>query len=161
MLTLYQSIDSAPGSYALILQAEKLLHIQVGKLGNMKLAPGFYLYFGSARGPGGVKARVNRHLRKQKKLHWHIDYLTTRIPVLDVWYSYAPFRDECSWAEMGIRWTNEQLPCSGFGSSDCRCDAHLVYRPRQPQISEFREWACHNGVAHSSMSDIVSVSSGS
>ena len=40
------------------------------------LAPGCYVYAGSARGPGGIRARVRRHLRPDKTPHWHIDQVT-------------------------------------------------------------------------------------
>ncbi|HYA22015.1 MAG TPA: DUF123 domain-containing protein [Thermoproteota archaeon] len=42
----------------------------------MAFHPGLYLYVGSARGPGGLRARVARHLRRDKVRKWHIDYLT-------------------------------------------------------------------------------------
>jgi Uri superfamily endonuclease len=52
------------------------VRIRVGSLGTFTFAPGFYLYIGSARGPGGLRARIERHLRKDKVKRWHIDYLT-------------------------------------------------------------------------------------
>lgn len=39
------------------------------------LEPSVYFYIGSARGPGGVLARVARHLVKEKRVWWHIDKL--------------------------------------------------------------------------------------
>jgi len=41
----------------------------------LDLLPGYYIYIGSAFGPGGVRARMLRHLRADKPKHWHIDYL--------------------------------------------------------------------------------------
>lgn len=150
------SIEATPGTYALILQVEKRVDVQVAKLGKLNLVPGFYLYCGSARGPGGVRARVDRHLRKQKKRRWHIDYLSTKIPILDVWYSYAQFWHECRWAETVIAWAGNQVPFAGFGSSDCHCDAHLTYFRKQPKVSEFKRRMSQEGVAASFVAEIAS-----
>ncbi len=141
------SIKACPGTYALILRAEESLDIQVGKLGKLHLIPGFYVYCGSARGPGGVKARVDRHLRRRKKRRWHIDYLSTAIPIVDVWYSYAEHWHECHWAESVITWAGDQVPFTGFGSSDCRCDAHLVRLQNQPGAAEFERRLSPQGVS--------------
>jgi Uri superfamily endonuclease len=40
------------------------------------LPAGRYLYCGSAKGPGGLKARLSRHMRRGKSVRWHIDRLT-------------------------------------------------------------------------------------
>ena len=40
-----------PGSYALILSTSTEAVIRVGRLGNLQLQPGFYVYVGSALGP--------------------------------------------------------------------------------------------------------------
>ena len=74
MLTLPKS----PGSYALILAAHNRREINVGKLGALVVAPGFYVYVGSALGSGGAATRVGRNLREEKRhLLWNIDYLPT------------------------------------------------------------------------------------
>ncbi len=40
------------------------------------LGPGIYVYVGSACGPGGLRARLSRHLcGRRRRLHWHIDRL--------------------------------------------------------------------------------------
>ena len=54
------------------------------RFGKLTLAAGQYAYVGSAHGPGGLRARVGRHLRAEKPLHWHIDYLTAALPVMHV-----------------------------------------------------------------------------
>ena len=64
-----------PGTYVLVLRVSKRLEILVGKLGKLVVQPGFYLYTGSAMGPGGLAARVGRHCRHEKRLRWHVDYL--------------------------------------------------------------------------------------
>ena len=83
------------------------------------------MYSGSAFGPGGLAARVGRHLRLNKKLRWHIDYLRQRVD--DVVAYYQPdARSECLFAnELMI--AGGEIPMKGFGSSDCKCESHLVY----------------------------------
>ena len=41
------------------------------------ITTGIYAYVGSSMGSGGIKARVVRHLRRRKKVYWHIDRITT------------------------------------------------------------------------------------
>ncbi len=36
---------------------------------------GYYFFFGSAKGNGGLQARLLRHISMEKKKFWHIDYL--------------------------------------------------------------------------------------
>lgn len=113
------------GSYVLVIQLLEETRLEVGKLGNLTLRPGCYLYFGSAL--NGLRARVARHLRLEKKLHWHIDFLTTEVPVADVWWIEALERQECAWAKTAQALEDVTVPAPGFGSSDCRCVSHLVY----------------------------------
>jgi Uri superfamily endonuclease len=42
----------------------------------IKLPAGRYLYCGSAKGPGGLKARLSRHTRRGKSVRLHVDQLT-------------------------------------------------------------------------------------
>ena len=56
-------------------------------------APGFYLYCGSAKGPGGLAARLARHMRHGKAIRWHVDVLTEAGTVLGAWT--FPGGDEC------------------------------------------------------------------
>jgi Uri superfamily endonuclease len=44
----------------------------------VELPPGVYAYVGSAWGPGGLGARLRRHLcGSRRRLWWHIDYLAS------------------------------------------------------------------------------------
>lgn len=90
------------------------------------LAPGWYVYAGSACGPGGIRARLARHFRPDKRAHWHIDQLTgsTRVRV---WASVLPDLHECDLVANLEATGNFHAACAGFGSSDCRqCAAHLL-----------------------------------
>ena len=86
------------GTYLLLFDLPESVTFQAGRLGSVTLAAGWYVYAGSALGPGGLQARVGRHLRSAKKQHWHVDYLTAVAPVRAVWYTVSEKRLECAWA---------------------------------------------------------------
>lgn len=121
------ALPKAPGAYALLLRLDRPATLSI-KGNDRRLAPGLYVYAGSARGPGGIRARVARHLRRPKPTHWHIDRLTAVAESVGVvaW----PSGDECSLVAglAGLKAaTDIEIPAPGFGSSDCRtCPAHLM-----------------------------------
>ncbi len=116
-----------PGTYALVLRCLRKKKILIGKLGALKLRIGYYIYVGSAFGPGGVFARVNHHRRILKSYRWHIDYLIPAVEIVDVWYSRDPKKREHQWADALMGISGVEIPLQGFGSSDCRCRAHLFF----------------------------------
>ncbi len=124
------------GTYALILLLKHKKEITVGKLGTFAFPAGYYLYVGSALGPGGLKARLARH-RRHKKLRWHIDYLLEHAELIEVWSTVSPDRLECLWAQAAQELPGSKIPVPGFGSSDCRCSSHLVHLARKPTYEEF------------------------
>ena len=69
------ALPAAPGAYALLLALPRAVAAPE-RLGDAPLGPGLYVYAGSARGPGGIRARVARHARRGKPRHWHVDRLT-------------------------------------------------------------------------------------
>lgn len=109
----------------------------VGQLGRFTFAPGWYAYAGSARGPGGLAARVERHRRAFKTKHWHIDYLRTYAEPVGVWYSIGSEKRECGWAEVLSELPGASMPAPRFGASDCQCTAHLFHFPTPPAKSDF------------------------
>ena len=127
-------LDSAPGTYALIFRC--LVHATepVGKLGNIEVEPAYYLYVGSAFGPGGVKSRVMRHCRQEKKKHWHLDYLCPYLHPDTVWFSHDAGRLEHRWARRLATLTDLRA-IDGFGCSDCACRSHLFRSRVRPQLS--------------------------
>jgi Uri superfamily endonuclease len=124
-------IRSEAGSYLLVMHLPAPASLDVGRLGLVKFEPGRYVYLGSALGPGGVAARLNRHLRTEKRIHWHVDYLTRVAPVTAVAAVYGPDRHECEWTHAVRALEGAAAPARGFGSSDCRngCIAHLWRLP--------------------------------
>ncbi len=129
---------SRTGTYALILHAPAAARIEIGRLGVMEVRPGFYVYVGSAFGPGGIEARIAHHRRTLRRRHWHIDYLRTAAEVREAWISRDPIRREHAWAEVFRRAPGAAIPVPHFGASDCACRAHLVFFPRRPSSSIFR-----------------------
>ncbi|SDH56387.1 GIY-YIG nuclease family protein [Roseospirillum parvum] len=89
------------------------------------LAPGVYWYAGSAYGPGGLRARLGRHLRRDKAIRWHVDRLTVE-PAVEVGFLAFPGAGECALVAALLA-AGATVPVPGFGSSDCRiCPSHLV-----------------------------------
>jgi len=113
------------GTYILAIKLDKAANITVGKLGRFTFPAGRYLYFGSAM--NGLNARISRHLRKDKKLHWHIDYLLRKAAIVDVWSVEKEERLECELCQEAMKFPGATIPVKGFGSSDCRCESHLLY----------------------------------
>ncbi len=120
-------LPSQPGTYALILEATAVQDVPIGKLGVLHMLPGIYVYVGSALGPGGLAARVDRHVLREKTLHWHIDYLRAETRLVAVWFARGAKHGECHRSRILERATGAQVPLDGFGSSDCRCRSHLQY----------------------------------
>jgi len=75
MISMSAMLSDEPGTYILILKSAVTRRVRVGRLGNLQLCPGYYVYIGSAFGPGGLRARIDHHQRLAKRPHWHIDYL--------------------------------------------------------------------------------------
>ncbi|MFQ5513266.1 MAG: DUF123 domain-containing protein [Myxococcota bacterium] len=107
--------------------------VRYGRGRSLKTGTGFYLYVGSALGPGGVRARVLRHCRATGAVHWHIDRLRRQLELVRVWFSYGTHRMECRWAAALAGLRSATLPAARFGASDCRCPAHLIRLPHEPR----------------------------
>ncbi len=126
------------GTYVLTLAAEVSHRIVVGKLGSIDIRPGFFLYVGSAFGPGGLAARLGHHLRPASSLHWHIDNLKGCLVPADVWVSADPCRREHEWAAVLVAMPGAVMPLAGFGASDCRCSSHLYFFEKAVKLNSFR-----------------------
>ena len=118
----YSVVKLMKGLYILVVSLRNKSCVEVGSLGVINFKKGFYAYTGSAM--GGIEQRVGRHLRKDKKLHWHIDYLLGKAEKIFVKETNRKS------GECGAAVRLEQsggVPIDGFGSSDCKCKSHLVY----------------------------------
>ncbi len=117
-------MPDAPGAYALILRLARETRLDIRTLSRPELPAGLYLYAGSAWGPGGIRARVARHLRKDKTKVWHIDRLTEVATAEEV--IAFPGGRECMIADFAVA-HGARAPIHRFGASDCRtCEAHLL-----------------------------------
>jgi Uri superfamily endonuclease len=119
-----------------VIRSEHQLFIPVGRLGTHHFPPGYYIYAGSAL--RGLNSRLKHHLKTEKPLHWHIDYLLLQINVIQIWYSLSKERLECTWNEILAQLPGAAPHIPGFGSSDCRCRTHLTYFSTMPSFDSFR-----------------------
>jgi Uri superfamily endonuclease len=125
------------GSYVLVLQLTQDARLRIGRLGLFTFEAGFYCYCGSAMGPGGLEARLARHLRQRKKPHWHVDHLLQHAVVVEIWRVPSKERLECLCAQALLGVDGASLPIPGFGSSDCTCRTHLLHFPSLPPFGDF------------------------
>ena len=128
-----EQLPAAPGTYALVLEGRAHADVTVGRWGSLQLQPGYYVYVGSAFGPGGLRARVGRHLRGAGAKHWHIDYLRDWLQPFAVWYSDADRRLEHEWAGV-LAGLDALTAVPGIGTSDCPCRAHLFRSAGTPDL---------------------------
>lgn len=127
------------GIYVLIIQVSGDVAVQVGALGKLTFKKGVYAYVGSAQ--NNLEKRVRRHLTKEKRLFWHIDYLLDNdaAKVIAVFHKQADKAEECAVAKA----TGEKgAAIAGFGASDCNCKSHL-HRIEDCGLSQ--EFMCANG----------------
>ena len=97
--------------------------IQVGRLGKYYFHKGIFFYVGSAQ--RNLSARLKRHSKRKKPLHWHIDYLSVNARMLGAITIAGSREFECELVkELGKMF---KLAKPGFGASDCRCAGHLFY----------------------------------
>jgi Uri superfamily endonuclease len=112
------------GVYVLIIQLSNDIAVQVGRLGRLTFKKGVYGYVGSAQ--NNLEKRVNRHLKRERRKFWHIDYLlgSEAAEVIAVFHKQADKTEECIVAK-AIGEKGEAVV--GFGSSDCNCKSHLFH----------------------------------
>ena len=99
--------------------------LRVGRLGVLCF-DGWYVYVGSALGPGGLK-RLQRHFdyadRRDAPIRWHVDALLGAGALRGAVVGVTDERMECRLANaLGMGLTPG---FTGFGSSDCSCATHL------------------------------------
>lgn len=119
------------GCYGLLFHLSNGLSLSIGKLGKRTFPSGYYVYVGSAR--KNLRARLQRHLRRNKQKHWHIDYLLPygknpkALPIV------TPQDWECAFAENLHAIADWFIP--SFGSSDCSCPSHLFGFSSSPLLN--------------------------
>ena len=116
--------SAGKGAYVLLIELPTEETVIVGRLGQIHFRQGHYAYVGSAL--GGLRQRLARHLRSEKKAYWHIDYLLERAPISEIVTCETDARTECAIAR-ALAGRSDSVP--GFGSSDCPCRSHLFFSP--------------------------------
>ncbi len=120
-----EDLPPGPGAYALIIGVLRPMAVPLPGKGSVVLSEGHYLYAGSAKGPGGIRARTRRHLKGAKPIHWHVDRLTNACGVTAI--LAFPGGHECGLLDRVSDWPGTAFPAPGFGSTDCRsCPSHLA-----------------------------------
>jgi len=115
--------DKLKGTYVLEFSILQELNLRVRSGKEFFLLPGLYAYVGSAFGSGGIPSRLYRHLKREKKRHWHLDFITTFPYFSPLLVVVIPnLRVECEVAGFISKFGS---PVPSFGSSDCPCTSHL------------------------------------
>ena len=114
----------------------------VERWGTLDFLPGYYVYVGSASGPGGVSARSQRHCRQRKKLRWHIDDLCEVTTPVKAWCGFGGRDLEHGWAGIFVcrkifSRGGGLTAIPGFGCSNCRCVSHLFATDAAPDPQLF------------------------
>jgi Uri superfamily endonuclease len=118
------------GSYVLLIKLPEQQKVTLGSRQDVYFPAGYYAYVGSAM--GGFKPRLNRHLKGNKKPHWHIDYLLQRASISGIILCETKERIECTIAR-AFRSQFDSIP--GFGASDCKCNSHLFFSAAEMKLT--------------------------
>ena len=139
----YDEISQDAGTYIVILSSDENRPVLIGACGPLQLQPGYYLYAGSALGPGGLRARVGRHLGGTGQPRWHIDFLRQVTLPHEAWLYTGHDRQEHNWANALGNMPDVEATIPGLGASDCSCATHLFYTHSRPSITAFNN-SLHN-----------------
>ena len=117
------------GAYLLLLRLGRRRRLRVGRLGEITFAAGWHIYVGSAM--ANLTARLERHRRRRKRFHWHVDSLRDAAAEVVPLPVRSSRRLECELAA-GV---GALFPASadGFGCSDCGCGSHLFAAGGDPR----------------------------
>ncbi|WP_456420517.1 GIY-YIG nuclease family protein [Thermococcus sp.] len=114
------------GSYFLVIRLDEGCEIKT-KGRAFRLMPGYYVYVGSAM--NSLEKRVLRHFRKNKKLHWHIDFLLKESELLRAYLIPSEERLE---ERLSIEVSKRGEPVPGFGASDIKVGTNLYRFDEEP-----------------------------
>lgn len=112
------------GIYVLRISLHASLWLSAGALPRRAYADGIYWYVGSAQ--RNLRSRISRHLKTDKPLRWHIDYLLVQ-PEAEINAVFTLCADKSLECEAARRLSLCGEPVPRFGASDCRCRAHLIH----------------------------------
>jgi len=121
------------GTYTLMVFVPSEKRIEIGRIGVQRFPEGYYAYTGTAlgKGPLSLEGRISRHLKKNKKRLWHIDFLLADrdVEVISALIAPANERMECEINQYLQEKIHVEIPILKFGSSDCKkgCKSHLLH----------------------------------
>jgi Uri superfamily endonuclease len=127
------------GTYALMFKCSAPFQAVVGKLGPVFLSSGYWIYVGSAFGPGGLRSRLSHHLKPSHRPHWHLDYIKSAFHPVEIWATTEKIKREHDWAAIISTFNGASQPIEGFGATDCACRSHLIHLPRRPGFFRFKK----------------------
>lgn len=128
---LAKGCDSPPlkGCCQLIVELRKAVRLHHPRFRQTVFPAGFYIYTGS--GKANLLHRIARHLERDHKKRWHVDYLLAhpQARIVDVVVLPREEQRECLVNSDVGKMPGATAVARGFGSSDCRvgCAAHLYW----------------------------------
>lgn len=132
-------IKNDSGIYLLEIFANSNFRIKLKKYINNTFYKGYYYYVGSSQ--KNLTSRINRHLYKNKKIHWHIDHITTlnsiEIKRL-ILFTNVKKEFECILSgEIYNTIKSDNKVIASFGNSDCnKCRTHLYYSKNRIKLKD-------------------------
>ncbi|MBX3007898.1 MAG: GIY-YIG nuclease family protein [Melioribacteraceae bacterium] len=132
-------IDIKSGIYLLEINALSNFNVDIKKFDGIIFEKGYYYYSGSAQ--KNFNSRITRHLRNEKNIYWHIDYLTTskycEVKTLFL-FENGEKSLECELVRTMQANFPEIMLIKGFGNGDCdKCESHLLYSKRKINHNHF------------------------
>jgi Uri superfamily endonuclease len=128
------------GVYILCLYIDRDTEIDVGRLGRVFFREGYYAYVGS--GGRNLLRRVCRHFGRDKRIRWHIDYLT-RIFLPEV--ALLILDDGVKEGNVVEILSDLYSFVDGFGASDSPHKSHLFYLGDKDGILSLRRYLSSSG----------------
>ncbi|WP_010477472.1 GIY-YIG nuclease family protein [Thermococcus zilligii] len=114
------------GSYLLVIRLDGDRKIKT-KAREFPLKKGYYVYVGSAM--NSLEKRVRRHFSKEKRPHWHIDYLLMEAELLRAYLIPSGERLE---EKLSLEVAKHGEPVGGFGAGDVKVSANLYRFEGEP-----------------------------
>ncbi len=125
-------LPARPGCYIVVLEVSGEVPVEAKTI-KVTVTRGVYVYIGSGGGPGGLRARILRHLKRRKRIWWHIDRLTasSSVRVVGAVYCEAPECRSAGEASIAECLSGKgYIPVRRFGSTDDpRSESHLYRAP--------------------------------
>ncbi len=114
------------GSYFLVIWLDRDKTVRT-KGREFHLKKGHYVYVGSAM--NSLEKRVARHFSKEKKLHWHIDYLLKEAEILRAYLIPSEERLE---ERLSLEVAKQGELVEGFGAGDLKLSTNLYRFEEEP-----------------------------